>query len=88
MSDEQSKLDPYGPQRRRFWVIWGVSYSGWAVVFAYAFSDGHSHKLFLAVGLGIIVGVTGQLSAWAVSIPLSELSWRKRQRVDLADRVR
>jgi hypothetical protein len=88
MSDEQSKLDPFSPQKLRFWVIWGVLSFGWALVLGYALSDGHSHKLGIGVGMGIIVGVTRQLSAWAVSIPHSELSWRKSQRVDLPDRVR
>jgi hypothetical protein len=92
MSEETSKFDPYSQQRRRFWVIWGLLYFGWGLVLAYACSDGHSHKLVLSVGMGIIGAGAVRLSAWAVSIPNTELlrlpRWRKGGRVDLPSRVR
>ena len=98
MSEEQSKLEPSGPQKLRFWVISALLYFGWALVLAYALSDGHSHKLVLSFGVATIGAVAIRLSAWAVSIPLpwpssrqrrARLSrWWKGGRVDLPDRVR
>ena|ERR1700676_1900029 len=100
MSDEQSKLEPSGPQKLRFWIIFVLLSMGWGLLLGDAFSIGHSHKLGLAVGDSIIIFVAMRLSAWAVSVPLPEhwpsarqrkarlLRWWKGGRVDLADRVR
>ena len=86
MIDEQNRLEPSGPQKRRFWVIFVLLYLGWGLVLAYACSDGRSHRLLLVVGVTTIVMVAMRLSAWAVSIlPSREMA--KGRRADLPSRV-